>query len=200
MIPSYIQDTPDFLRKLEHLKANFSLQDAFLVTIDVSSLYTNIPQDEGLVVLENFLDAVRTNKTVPTHFLVSLTKLILSENIFEFDKQLYRQNIGTAMGTPVAPSYANIFMSMIDTMLNSLTTQLNNGMNPFISYYRYIDDIFIVYKGPMNVLQLFLEEINNIHDSIKFTSDMSSPFSCSIPHDINYDCFCHTSNSIPTFP
>ena len=197
MIPSYIQDTPDFLRKLEHLKSNFSLQDAFLVTIDVSSLYTNIPQDEGLVVLENFLDTVRTNKTVPTHFLVSLTKLILSENIFEFDKQLYRQNIGTAMGTPVAPSYANIFMSMIDTMLNSLATYLNHGTNPFISYYRYIDDIFIVYKGPMNVLQLFLEEINNIHDSIKFTSDMSSPFSCNVPHDANYDCFCHTSNSIP---
>ena len=82
-------------------------------------------------------------------------------------------------------------------MLNSLATYLNHGTNPFISYYRYIDDIFIVYKGPMNVLQLFLEEINNIHDSIKFTSDMSSPFSCNVPHDANYDCFCHTSNSIP---
>ena len=88
-------------------------------------------------------------------------------------------------------------MSMIHTMLNSLATHLNHDTNPFISYYRYIDDIFIVYKGSMNVLQMFLEEINNIHDSIKFTSDMSSPFSCNVPHDVNYDCFCHTSNSIP---
>ena len=44
-IPSYIQDTTDFLRKLEGIKHQIP-NSAFLVTLDVSSLYTDIPHDE----------------------------------------------------------------------------------------------------------------------------------------------------------
>ena len=44
-IPSYIQDTTDFLRKLEGIKHQRP-NSAFLVTLDVSSLYTNIPHVE----------------------------------------------------------------------------------------------------------------------------------------------------------
>ena len=46
-IPSYIQDTTYFLRKLEGIKHQIP-NSAFLVTLDVSSLYTNIPHAEGI--------------------------------------------------------------------------------------------------------------------------------------------------------
>ena len=46
LIPSYVRDTPDFIKKIE----NFSITgDIYLVTMDVTSLYTNIPNAEGLV-------------------------------------------------------------------------------------------------------------------------------------------------------
>ena len=43
---SYIQDTPDFLRQLQHINQNETLPDnALLVVIDAIGLYTNIPQE-----------------------------------------------------------------------------------------------------------------------------------------------------------
>ena len=45
--PSYIHNTPDFLRKLEAIK-NQIPSTAIIGTFDVSSLYTNIPHDEGV--------------------------------------------------------------------------------------------------------------------------------------------------------
>ena len=42
---------------------------------------------------------------------MNLLELVLKNNIFEFDEELFIQLIGTAMGTRPAPSYANIFMA-----------------------------------------------------------------------------------------
>ena len=46
-IKSYVRDTPDFIKKIENFKLT---GDYFLVTMDVTSLYTNIPNHEGLAV------------------------------------------------------------------------------------------------------------------------------------------------------
>ena len=50
--PSYLQDSPDFLRAIEEeINANNLIEDGdILVTVDVSALYTNIPQDAGIAV------------------------------------------------------------------------------------------------------------------------------------------------------
>ena len=45
-LKSYIKDTTDFLNKLE--KINRVPEGALLVTMDVTSLYTNIPHKEGI--------------------------------------------------------------------------------------------------------------------------------------------------------
>ena len=45
-IPSYVRDATDFLQKLEKLK-NIP-NDCLLVTLDVKSLCTNIPNNEGI--------------------------------------------------------------------------------------------------------------------------------------------------------
>ena len=43
--PSYIKDTTDFINFIEKTKIG---QDTILVSMDVTSLYTNIPQEEGI--------------------------------------------------------------------------------------------------------------------------------------------------------
>ena len=67
--------------------------------------------------------------------------------------------------------------------------------DPIRLYKRFLDDIFLVWSGSVPELQTFLEEINNIHPSIKFTSEITCPYKCNIvgPHD----CFCHQTQSIP---
>ena len=51
---------------------------------------------------------------IPTLFQVALLSQVLRGNIFEFAGQLWRQLIGTAMGTRIGPTYANLFMGWLE--------------------------------------------------------------------------------------
>ena len=82
--PTYLQDTPDFLRYIEEINHDGELPDnAILVTFDVVGLFTNIPEEAGLEALREAL-MERTAKDIPTEFLVRLMQLILQNNFFEF--------------------------------------------------------------------------------------------------------------------
>ena len=119
-IPSYLQDTPDFLRHLETLNQSPIPAGAFPVSIDVVGLYSNIPHEEGIKCMEDALN-LRSDQTVSTLFLISLLSQVLKFNIFEFNLILFIQKIGTAMGTRLAPTFANIFMAMIDGLILAIT-------------------------------------------------------------------------------
>jgi hypothetical protein len=109
-IPSFLQDTPDLLRHFEELNKTDLLPGAFPVSIDVVGLYSNIPIKEGIDVFEEALNK-RKDQTVKTSLLIKLLTLVLNLNIFEFGTQLFQQLVGTAMGTKVAQTFANIFMA-----------------------------------------------------------------------------------------
>ena len=69
-IPSYVKDTQDFLKKLEKVKD--IPQESLLVTLDIKSLYTNIPNNEGIkAVKESYESYVwthnKTNVYLPNH-------------------------------------------------------------------------------------------------------------------------------------
>ena len=170
---SYLQDSPDFLGELEKLNEMQMIEDGdILVSIDVSGLYTNIPQWEGLDAAIEVLEE-RNDKTVPTEFILELLELVLKHNIFEFNNELFIQMIGTAMGTRPAPSYANIFMAKkIDSKIVTLANdndQRNNALNqnnPVRFFKRFLDDIFLAYTGSLTNLHRFLSELNNIHPTI----------------------------------
>ena len=67
--PSFVRDTKDFLVKLNNLKD--IPKGSTLVTMDVSSLYTNIDHDEGADACFEQLEN-RKNKTIPSLMLRSL--------------------------------------------------------------------------------------------------------------------------------
>ena len=57
-LPSYIQDTTHFLNHIQTINTQLAPLSprAILVTADVSSLYTNIPHDEGIIATKNALN------------------------------------------------------------------------------------------------------------------------------------------------
>ena len=64
---SYIKDTADFISFIENTKTG---QDTILVAMDVSSLYTNIPQEEGIEIVCNAYETFHSNDPpIPTHYL-----------------------------------------------------------------------------------------------------------------------------------
>ena len=86
----------DFLKKQEALGPIPS--DALLVSMDVTSLYNNIPHSDGIKACEEAWDE-RDIKYPPTHTLVKLLTLVLKCNNFEFNDQHYLQVQDTAIGT-----------------------------------------------------------------------------------------------------
>ncbi len=107
------------------------------------------------------------DKSVPTKLLVELLTHVLEQNIFEFNSKIFRQLMGTAMGTRVAPTMANLFMSRIDVLVQQCA---QNGTRSFILYYkRYIDDILMIWTGSKEQFEGFMTNINALHPTIKFT-------------------------------
>ena len=79
--------------------------------VDISSLYTNIPQDEGTEACLDAIDAEEASH-IPRDVLCQVFEIVLKCNVFSFDGQMYEQIQGTAMGTKMGPSYANLFMDI----------------------------------------------------------------------------------------
>ena len=164
LMPSYVRDTTDFIKKVESYQPN---GDYFLVTMNVSSLYTNIPNHEGITAVHRTLTQNSYNGQVSIQSLTQLLKYVLHMNNFTFNEEHYLQVGGTAMGTRVAPSYANIFTSNLEEKL------LRRAPHQPALYLRYIDDIFIIFTGSELELTEFIEYMNSQHVSIKFTAEYS---------------------------
>ena len=93
--------------------------------------------------------------------------MILTMNNFSFNDKHYLQIHGTATGTRMAPSFANLFLDLFET--NALQ---NAPFKPYI-WLRYIDDVFVIWTESIDNLETFINYLNNLHPTIKFTSSHS---------------------------
>ena len=114
-----ITDIFDFTNEIHELKTN---KGEILVSYDVSSLFTNVPLDETIKILVN--RAFTNNWFNTTHNLdltrtdlVDLLSVATKGQLFQFDRAFYEQTDGVAMGSPLGPLFANIFMSSIEDTL-----------------------------------------------------------------------------------
>ena len=93
--------------------------------MDVQSLYPNIDHKEGTDACMTLLYE-RNNRACPTNCLTKLIQLILESNTMMFNGCYFHQIKWTVMGTPMAVSYANIFMSVFEsTMLLEYQNKYN---------------------------------------------------------------------------
>ena len=163
-VNSYIKDTNHFLQKLNGLDS--LPQDAILCTVDVVGLYPSIPHDEGLESIREALNS-RGDQSVSTETLLELTKLVLKNNFFEFNGEFCQQVRGTAIGTKCAPSYAILFLAALEQKL------LDHHVEKPLLWWRYIDDVFLVWTHGEEKLLEFVNFLNSAHHSIKFTAEYS---------------------------
>ena len=144
---SYIRNSTDLVTLLEDktLPTN-----CVLLSADVENMYPSININDGLILLRRAIN--RYNSKLPTgstdtiqniDMLIELTEWVLKNNYFEFGKSTFWLQItGTAMGTPVAVTFACIYMSELEFELT-----LQNNTIAALIYYRYIDDVFGIFKN-----------------------------------------------------
>lgn len=123
--PTYVKDSSDFIMQLE----NFKIPEmAGFLTIDINSLYMNIPLNAARNVVNDVLSS-HTDPSLPTHFLLDLLDICLEHNFFSFQSNFYLQVKGVAMGSYLAPSVANLFMINFEKCVI-----LDPNFNPFYTH------------------------------------------------------------------
>jgi hypothetical protein len=180
-LKSSTKDTTEFVKTVKDVQCK---EETILVSADVSALYTVIDHDEGIEACREALEerSEQEKKKMPTNFITSLIKIILKSNCFSFLGRFFHQCTGTAMGTPMAPGYANLFMGMIEVKLLD-EFERKTGLRPTV-WRRFLDDIFFVWEDGEETLRDFMQHMqdfgksNNLKTHLNFTFEQgnSVPF------------------------
>ena len=181
-------------------------QDTLLCTIDVSDLYTMIPQVKGVLSLKKMLDYLQLKdiKGLKAEAIIRLARFVMKNNYFSYNGKYYHQIRGGAMGSPLALTIANCYMFFFE---QNIIRQIHDS---FGLYFRYIDDIFIIINWSKRHLLQQLDRWNkfdkniilkaNINNQINFLDlkiqNQDSNLLTSVYHKPSYEPYYLPFNSI----
>ena len=162
----HIKDSKDFVNKIKDLTIG---DHECMVSFDVKALFTSIPVQEAIEAVERILilnSSWRERTSLSLSSLLRLLDFVLSTTYFMYDGKFYQQNFGCAMGSPVSPIIANLYMEEYeDWVLNDPV----EGVIPPKAWYRYVDDTFAVLEREL--VELFHEYLNEVNPHIQFTRE-----------------------------
>jgi len=153
----------EFAHEIRSIPMN---EEDILVSYDVTALFTNVPLSETINIL---VDKALTNNwfnqtydlNLEREELTQLLEVATTNQLFQFDGQLYEQTDGVAIGSPLGPLMANVFMCHLEDKVAC------DGMVPSL-YKRYADDTLAKMPNTDTAAD-FLTTLNGLHSSLKFT-------------------------------
>ena len=141
-------------------------EESMMCSFDVSSLFTNVPLEETIKICadklyeRNFVGPMKLSKSN----FIKLMNWATTSVEFSFNDVVYRQIDGVAMGSPLGPSIANIFVGYQEQNLFA-------KISPPPVYHRYVDDTFVIIKNH-DEMRLFNDHLNNLHPNLRFTNEV----------------------------
>ncbi|XP_024872108.1 uncharacterized protein LOC112454769 [Temnothorax curvispinosus] len=165
---SYIKDGWSFVELIRDVRIE---DDDVLISLDVTSLFTNIPKDLVLQAIKNRWNHVSNETKLSLPQFLSAVDLILSSTSFSFNGQIYEQIFGSPMGSPLSPILADMVMEDLETKC----LQMLSFPVPF--FKRYVDDVFAIV--PRLKVDEILTVFNNYHNRLKFTYELEKDGSLS---------------------
>lgn len=133
------QDTKSFVKRIE----NFTTQKPFVfLTFDVEACYPSIDLGDAIKTLHDNIKIMQVN----FGFWTKILQLIMFNNYVKTNGNVYRQMIGTATGTQVAPPFANLYLYFkFRNILNDPEVFLHE---------RFIDDGFVLVSTKEHALRI----------------------------------------------
>ena len=159
-----LHSTNHFLDEINKFKFKV---DHKLVSFDVQSLFTNVPLDETINIIADYIyskdNQIKDNlPSMKKEVFIKLLHLA-NQEMFLYKDKLYQQHDGVGMGSSLALTLANFFLAHIENKLLGKQSDFNPKL-----YSRYVDDIFAVFDNSDHCTK-FLDLLNSQHNNIKFT-------------------------------
>ena len=167
--PTFLRDTTDVLKLLA--STPYDPTENLLVSFDVESLYTSIPQNTSLEIIEETLTATDWQYHTPRHFILECAELAMKENYFKFEDVYYLQTHGISMGSTFAPSVAGLYVHSLESKV--ILTVNNPFLHHIQEWKRYIDDILVIWKGNEGHVHSFMGWLNSQDPFLRFTHTIS---------------------------
>ena len=139
----------------------------YMCSYDVQSLFTNIPINETIDICSKLMfQGVDLFRGMTKSVFKNLLYLCVRDGLFIFNNSLYKQVDGVAMGSPLGPTFANIFLCYHE---KKWLDECPTNFKPIL-YRRYVDDTLVIFSEKDHATQFF-NYINKQHDNIAFTMD-----------------------------
>ena len=127
---------------------------------NVSALFTSVPIDPAINIIRRKVELdqeLHLRTPMKVEQIISLLEFCLKNTYFQFQGRFFEQLQGAAMGSPISPIVANLYMEEFETKAINTAEYL-----PRI-WKRYVDDTFVVIDAAKK--EGFLEYINSIDTS-----------------------------------
>ena len=165
--PHHIHNNQDFM---EHLKGFQLGPDEVMVSYDVRALFISVPIQPALKIIEKLLKedtGLQNRTTMSIKHIMDLLDFCLRKTYFTYQGKYYEQVEGAAMGSPISPIVANLYM------VNFELRALNASQNPLLMWKRFVDDTFLVMKKAHK--EEFLTNLNSVDNDIQFSTEEPRP-------------------------
>ena len=113
--PHHVHNTQDFTEQINDIKLK---ADQCLVSYDVKALFTSLPIQSALNTIQSLLEDDRElhqRTTMSVKNIITLLEFCLRSTNFTFQGRYFEQQEGAAMGSPIGPIVANLYMEGFET-------------------------------------------------------------------------------------
>ena len=172
-----LDNTRDVIKKLGDTQV---LPHFVLAPLNITNVYTNIPVKETREIMANTLEKKQI-KPQNRQELLNWSDIITKQNYFSNNGKILIQQDGLAMGAPTSSIISELFLKRLeDTHLTHLSNK-----HKIARYFRYVDDILIIYNSNHTDISNVSNNFNTIHHNLKFTAEAESNKQDKLPWHYN---------------
>ena len=136
------------------------------MSYDVKALFTSVPTTKACIIIKQRLEEdqeLNQRASLSIDNITSLLEFCITSTYFSFQGKFYEQVEGAAMGSPLSPVVANLYMESFGV------EAIRSAPHPPQLWKRFVDDTFTILQSSKR--EGFLEYLNSIDQHIQFTAE-----------------------------